>query len=129
MKVSSRDLKKAKLVHELIMTVTAVNNLSSTTDPAGRETLLRQKATEFVNQVFYGTLMREFRNAQQPTMFDGGPGGTAFIRQLDMELISRISQRGDSSLADALLRQLGGARAGAGNGVSHERDTGRVENG
>ncbi|MCK4629004.1 MAG: hypothetical protein KAT56_08365 [Sedimentisphaerales bacterium] len=72
---------------------------------------LKTLANQVVNEVFYGTLMREFRNAQTPALFDQGPGATTFIRQLDSELISRISQRGDSPLAKALIRQLGGQAA------------------
>ncbi|MCP4707762.1 MAG: hypothetical protein GY869_03985 [Planctomycetes bacterium] len=67
---------------------------------------LAQYANEVVNQVFYGTLMREFRNAQPPGMFDQGPGGQAFIRQLDMELVRRMNQGGNSPLAEVLLKQL-----------------------
>jgi len=67
---------------------------------------LAQYANEVVNQVFYGTLMREFRNAQPPGMFDQGPGGQAFIRQMDMELVKRMSQGGNSPLAEVLLKQL-----------------------
>ena len=67
---------------------------------------LARYANEVVNQVFYGTLMREFRNAQPPGMFDQGPGGQAFIRQLDMELVKRMSQGGASPLAEVLLKQL-----------------------
>jgi len=90
------------------MTVSSVNNLNLLHDANTKNQVLRQKATEFVNQVFYGTMLREFRNAQKPTILDKGPGASSFIRLLDMELISRMSQRGDSSLADALIKQLGG---------------------
>ncbi|KPK77641.1 MAG: hypothetical protein AMJ79_02555 [Phycisphaerae bacterium SM23_30] len=67
---------------------------------------LVRHANEVVNQFFYGTLLREFREAQEPTIFDRGPGGRTFIRQLDMELIKRISQGGGSPLTEALLQQL-----------------------
>lgn len=90
------------------MTVSSVNNLNPIQDANTKNQVLRQKATEFVNQIFYGTMLREFRNAQKPTILDGGPGSSSFIRLLDMELISRMSQRGDSSMADALIKQLGG---------------------
>jgi len=33
---------------------------------------LRQKANEFVNMAFWGTLLREFRQAAEPTILDGG---------------------------------------------------------
>lgn len=67
---------------------------------------LVQKACEFVNQVFWGAMLREFRGNRTPTIFDGGPGSDTFVRQLDMELLKRISQKGGAPLADALLRQL-----------------------
>ena len=67
---------------------------------------LRQKANEFVNQVFWGTMLREFRQNQQPTIFDGGPGSSTFVKQLDMELLKRISEKGDSPLTRALIKQL-----------------------
>lgn len=109
------------------MTISAVNNLKylagcrgsdlqparNGTDIKGRagektSATLKTLANQVVNEVFYGTLMREFRNAQTPALFDQGPGATTFIRQLDSELLSRISQRGESPLAKALIRQLGG---------------------
>ena len=83
---------------------TNINGQVSEKTPATLKTL----ANQVVNEVFYGTLMREFRNAQTPAFFDQGPGATTFIRQLDSELLSRISQRGESPLAKALIRQLGG---------------------
>ena len=70
-------------------------------------TTLVQKANEFVNQVFYGTLLREFREAEEGTIFDNGPGAKTFIRQLDMELIKRMSGRKASGIAEAVARQLG----------------------
>jgi len=79
------------------MMTAPVNNYSSQ---------LAQRANEVVNQVFYGTLLREFRESQPPSMFNQGPGATTFIRQLDMELVKRMSRRGDSPLAQALIRQL-----------------------
>jgi len=65
-------------------------------------------ANQFVNQTFYGALLREMRESSQGTVLDSGPGNTAFMRQLDQELVKRISERGDSPIATALCRQLGG---------------------
>lgn len=97
------------------MTVTSINNqihfprtgLDPVTVPGVKpqQPDLRKLASEFVNHVFYGSLLREFRDSQQSTILDGGPGGSTFMRQLDMELIGRISKRGDAPLVDALLRQ------------------------
>ena len=97
------------------MTVTSINNLvhfpRNGLEPAvapgakTQKSQLRKLASEFVNHVFYGSLLREFRDSQQSTILDGGPGGSTFMRQLDMELIGRISKRGDAPMVDALLRQ------------------------
>jgi Rod binding domain-containing protein len=64
-------------------------------------------ANEFVNNVFYGTLLRQFRDAQQPSLFDKGPGGSSFLRMLDTELIKRMSSRGVSPVAKSVINQLG----------------------
>jgi Rod binding domain-containing protein len=71
---------------------------------------LRQKTNEFVNMAFWGTLLREFREASEPTVLDSGPGSGPFTQLLDMEMVKRMSERGESPLADALLKQLGGSR-------------------
>ena len=55
-------------------------------------------------------LLREFRDAQPPGIFNQGPGAGTFVRQLDMELITRISRDGDSPMTEALLKQFPGAR-------------------
>ena len=68
--------------------------------------LLTQKANELVNMVFWGSLMREFRQANPPTLFDGGSSSAAFVRHLDLELIKRISKRGSTPMADAIVSRL-----------------------
>ena len=76
----------------------------------GREAERQEAArltSQVINQVFWGTLLREFRNNQQPTILDSGPGNMTFIRQLDMELIKRMSRPDNSPLAAAVMRQLG----------------------
>ena len=95
------------------MTVNTINNLNSQmglrawNGQFDQQALKLKKLTnQFVNQVFYGTLLREFRNAQQPTILDGGFGASAFTRQLDIHLIERLSQQGDSPVAQALRKQL-----------------------
>ncbi|MBN1763974.1 MAG: hypothetical protein JW860_01850 [Sedimentisphaerales bacterium] len=92
------------------MNADSVNSINQPAAAYEKYRQLRQKASEVVNQVFYGTLLREFREAQQPTLLDSGPGVKTFMRQLDMELIHRISQRGDAPLVKALIKQLGGDR-------------------
>ena len=76
--------------------------MSSTTNSQ-----LIHAANEFVNQTFYGRLLREFRTAQQNPYFENGPGGKIFLEKLDAEIIHRMSQRGSSQLAQALIDQLG----------------------
>ena len=90
------------------MTINAVNLQSAPPGSPAWQLQLRQKVSEVVNQTFYGTLMRQFCDSQQPGLLDNGPGGTTFIRQLDLELISRISRRGDAPLTEALVKQLRG---------------------
>ncbi len=90
------------------MTLNAVNNLTPNAAPDARNSQLRQKASELVNNVFYGTLLRQFRDAQKPTLLGNGPGGDAFQRQMDSELINRISQRGDGPLVEAIMKQITG---------------------
>ena len=82
--------------------MTAITNITNTTN-----TQLQQLANEFINMTFWGPMLREFRANQQPTIFGEGPGSGTFVHQLDMEIIRRMSQRGSSPLADALLKELG----------------------
>ncbi len=89
-------------------TVNIANNNLTPPAVAAKDNLLRQKASEFVNQIFYGTLMREFRNAESSGLFGGGPGGSTFKRQLDTEFIKCISQRGDAPLVDSVLNKIKG---------------------
>lgn len=72
---------------------------------AGQPTLV-EAANEFVNQAFYGPLLRELRESQNNPYFDNGPGGKTFLRQLDMELVRRMSGNKPSAIAESLLRQL-----------------------
>lgn len=61
---------------------------------------------QVVNQVFYGTLLREFREAQENPFMGGGPGGQTFVRQLDMAIIERISGSKPSGVAEQLFKEL-----------------------
>ena len=67
---------------------------------------LAQVANEFVNQVFYGPLLRELRDNQNNPYFGNGPGGQTFMRQLDMEMVKRMSGTKPDPLAQSLIRQL-----------------------
>jgi Rod binding domain-containing protein len=88
---------------------------------------LVQRANEFVNQTFYGTLLREFREAEKTTLFDNGPGGKTFIRQLDMELVKRMSAGKPSPVAQALVKQLD-RRTEPRGGLSEAERAGRALN-
>jgi len=67
---------------------------------------LAQKANEVVNMVFWGAMLREFRQSHPPTMFEGGRAGGVFMRQLDMEVVRRISKSGSTPVADVLIKRL-----------------------
>lgn len=89
---------------------------------------LAQKANEVVNQLFWGTMLREFRNASSGTILDSGPGSDTFARQLDQELIKRISSTIVTPWAEPLVKQLSGATpsqqlslSGAQSSLSAER--------
>ncbi|MBN2376817.1 MAG: hypothetical protein JXD22_10465 [Sedimentisphaerales bacterium] len=81
---------------------------------------LVQKANQFVNQIFWGTLLREFREANKNPIFDNSPGSQTFVRQLDQMMIERISQRGKSPLTDALLKQVDRQSSSVGNNNNFE---------
>ncbi len=97
------------------MTINAVNNSNNN----GRSDMLREKAAEVVSNVFYGTLMKEFRQGcDSDTMFSGGFGGEAFQQQLDNVFVAEISHQGNNPIVDAMVRQLGGSGNGAFSSVS-----------
>ncbi|MCH9023607.1 MAG: hypothetical protein IID32_12725 [Planctomycetes bacterium] len=78
-------------------------------------------ANEFVNNVFYGTMMREFRRSQGEGLFGNTPGGKIFMEQLDTELIRRMNNdKRVSPLAQALVDQLTRGVSGTGRkGLNH----------
>ena len=69
-------------------------------------TALEQKANELVNTLFYGTLLREFRQSQKNPYFDQGTAGRVFWQQFDMEVIRRMSQSPSTGLAKDLMKHL-----------------------
>ena len=69
-------------------------------------TALEQKTNELVNTIFYGTLMREFRQSQKNPYFDQGTAGRVFWQQFDMEVIRRMSQSSPTGLAKDLMKHL-----------------------
>jgi hypothetical protein len=72
---------------------------------------LAQAANQVVNQVFWGSMLREFRAAHQDPILGGSPGAGIFVQQLDQVILDRMNSRGDSPLVKGLLKQLG-ARGG-----------------
>ena len=68
---------------------------------------LAQAANQVVNQVFWGSMMREFRAAHQDPILGSCPGAGIFVQQLDQVILDRMNARGDSPLVKGLLRQLG----------------------
>ena len=86
--------------------INALNNVGVGLVPDGRDTKLRELVSENVNQIFFGTLLREFREGQDNAIFGNGPGGTVFANQLDNELIKRMSKRGGGPLVDAVMKQI-----------------------
>jgi len=56
-----------------------------------RETL-KEKVSQVVGQVFYGTMLREFRSTMDETdPLNGGAAGATYRNQLDMEVLQRIT--------------------------------------
>ncbi|MBI9016611.1 MAG: hypothetical protein JEZ07_05035 [Phycisphaerae bacterium] len=86
------------------MNIDSVQNLNNTQPDKNLE--LRQKAAEFVNKIFYGTLMQQMRQASDNPIFGKTPGMNIFQNQMDSEIINRISQSGDAPLVDAIMKQL-----------------------
>ncbi len=74
---------------------------------------LRQQAAEFVNKIFYGTMLQQMRQASDEPFFGKAPGMDIFQSKLDNELIHRLSQNGKGPLVDAVVKQLKGNKAQA----------------
>jgi hypothetical protein len=68
---------------------------------------LTQAANQVVNQVFWGTMLREFRSAHQDPILGHSPGAGVFLQQLDQVLLDRMGDQGESPLVKSLLKQLG----------------------
>ena len=68
---------------------------------------LQQKSQEFINKMFYGTLLRDFRRSQQNAYFDQGTAGRVFWQLFDSEIIRHMSQAEPSGLAKDLMKHLG----------------------
>ena len=88
------------------MIVNAVDNSVA----VDKQAMLKEKAAELVSNVFYGTLMKEFRAGSEDSLFSGGFAGQAFQQQLDSVYIDQLSRQTNNPIADALVRQLGGLK-------------------
>ena len=86
------------------MSINAINNSGA----VDKHALLQEKAAELVSNVFYGTLMKEFRASSQDSLFSGGFGGQAFQQQLDNVYIDHLSKQTNNPIADSLVKQLEG---------------------
>ncbi|HRX85334.1 MAG TPA: rod-binding protein [Phycisphaerae bacterium] len=87
------------------MSVSALNNLdAAATTRAAAHKSLRKAADELVGEVFYGTLLRQMRDAPLKGKYGhGGRGEEVFQAQLDQVLASRAGQASNSNLADAIV--------------------------
>ena len=89
------------------MSTMNVNNSVSALAVGGvKQGELTRLANEFVNTVFYGSLMREFRQSHSSSLIDQGPGHQTFMQMLDTELVKRMGDKGQTDLSQAVVRQL-----------------------
>ncbi len=84
------------------MTITAIDNQAA----GSGVNEVKAKAAELVSNVFYGTLMKEFRQSSEGGLFSGGFGGQAFQQQLDNVFIGELSKQENNQIIDAMVRQL-----------------------
>ncbi len=67
----------------------------------------RQAAGKFVNQTFFGTLMREMRKSLSTDHeMNGGHGEEIMGPELDQALVDRMSKAQNFKLSDAVANQL-----------------------
>jgi Rod binding domain-containing protein len=82
----------------------------SVVNPAGDNAeyaATRQVANKFVNQTFFGTLMREMRkSASTDHEMNGGHGEDIMGPELDQALVDRMSKGQNFKLSDAVADQL-----------------------
>ncbi len=84
------------------MSISAINNVNS----GDKTAMLREKAAEVVSNVFYGTLLKEFRQSCESGMFSGGFAGEAFQQQMDNIYVTEMSRQGNNPIVDSMVRQL-----------------------
>ena len=89
------------------MSINAVDNSVAAFD---KQAQLKEKAAELVSNVFYGTLMKEFRASSEDSLFSGGFAGQAFQQQLDNVYINNLSKQTNNPIAEALVRQINGTQ-------------------
>jgi len=67
------------------------------------DTELRKTFDEFVNQTFYGQMLKSMRKSVgKPAYFHGGRGEEIFSEQLDQVLCKKIGESSGGSLSDAM---------------------------
>lgn len=72
--------------------------------------MLRQAANELVGGLLFGTMLKMSRNVPFRSEFGhGGRGEKIFGAMLDQELAVRASQRMETGIAEAIVKQFEGA--------------------
>jgi len=67
---------------------------------------LREAANEVVNKMFFGEMLKSFRQSQDNPYFGNGSGNKVFVEKLDSEMITAMSKNNRNGMADSLLKQL-----------------------
>lgn len=67
----------------------------------------RKVMHQLVGEVLFGTMMRQFREAQEPDpYFHGGRGEELFQSQLDQIYVERMTNASSHSISDAMFNQM-----------------------
>lgn len=80
-------------------------DISSVNTTASRPNL-EQCINQVVNQIFYGTLMAEFRRSNPSTLMGSSFADQCFQREFDMHLIENLSRQTNSPLVKSMLQRL-----------------------
>jgi hypothetical protein len=85
--------------------------MTSAVNSASYQKVIAQ-ANQAFNQIFYGTLLSEFRRATPSSMLGGGMAGDCFNQMFDAHLIERLNGKTQTPLARALTKKYHLDRAG-----------------
>jgi Rod binding domain-containing protein len=62
---------------------------------------------KLVGEVLYGTMMKQFRESQEPDpYFGGGRGEELFQSQLDQIYVEKMSNASSNNISDAMFNQM-----------------------